>query len=71
MREREKWCERSQGPKIEGNVVRVVEGDVFWVPGLDGDRTEAKTRLIIREKVEEHNTKVSMRLESKVCGGKK
>lgn len=49
--------------------MRVVEGDVFWVPGLDGERTEAKTRLIIREKMEEHNTKVSMRLESKVCGG--
>lgn len=35
---------------------------------LDRERTEAKTRLINMQKVEEHNTKVSMRLKSSVMG---
>lgn len=66
FREREKWCEKSQGPKVGGNVVRVVAGDLFWTPRLDRERTEAKTGLISREKMEEDNTEVSMRLKSKV-----
>lgn len=46
--------------------MRVVEGDVFWIPRLDKERTEAKTGLISREKMEEDNTEVSMRLKSEV-----
>lgn len=46
--------------------MRVVEGDIFWVPKLVRERTKAKKRLISREKMEAHNAKVSMRLKSKV-----
>lgn len=45
------WCEKCQGPKVADTVVRE---EISWGSRLDGERIEAKTRLIGGKKIEEH-----------------